>query len=159
MRWVSRVEAMDASQLPPPPAPAGAYLPAASHAGVVYSAGMTTREGGVPVVTGRVGDGVTLDEARRGAAIAARNALSAVAAEAGGVGNVRRLLRVAVYVQCAADFTDISRVADAASEALTAVLGERGRAARTALGVYALPGDSAVEVDLVAACGTPEAPS
>jgi len=139
------------ADLPPPPAPAGAYVPAVAHDGVVHSAGAVPFENGALAVTGRVGDDVDLDAARRAARICARNALSAVAAAAGGLDNIERILRTGVFVQCTADFKDIARVADGASEALLEVLGERGRGVRTSVGVYSLPLDAAVEVELVAA--------
>lgn len=141
------------SDLPPPPAPAGAYLPAVAHRGLAYSAGSVPMEDGVLAVRGRVGEDVDLATARRAARVCARNALSAVVQAVGGVERVERLLRVGVFVQCTPDFKDIAKVADGASEALVEVLGERGRAARASVGVYSLPLDAAVEVEIVAAYG------
>jgi enamine deaminase RidA (YjgF/YER057c/UK114 family) len=139
------------SDLPQPPPPAGAYLPAVAHRGVAFSAGAVPFENGAIAVRGRVGEDVDLDAARRAARICARNALGAVAQAVGGVENVERLLRIGVFVQCTADFEQIPQVADGASEALVEVLGERGRAARTSVGVYSLPLGVAVEVEIVAA--------
>jgi enamine deaminase RidA (YjgF/YER057c/UK114 family) len=55
-----------------------------------------------------------------------------------------------VYTQSAADFTQQSEVADAASELLHAVLGEPGRHTRTSVGVFQLPKNASVELDLLA---------
>ena len=139
------------SDLPVPPPPVGAYLPAVAHAGFAWTAGMVPVDNGALAVTGRVGEDVDLDAARRAARISARNALSALAQAVGGVERIERLVRIGVFVQCTADFKQIPAVADGASEALVEVLGERGRAARASVGVYSLPLDAAVEVELVAA--------
>jgi enamine deaminase RidA (YjgF/YER057c/UK114 family) len=140
------------SDLPPPPTPAGLYLPAVARDGICFSAGAIPVENGVLAISGRVGESLDLAAAQRAAAICARNALSAVAAAVGGVDNVDRLLRLGVFVQCTQDFKDIPKVADGASQALVDALGEeRARCARTAVGVYSLPLDAAVEVEIVAA--------
>lgn len=139
------------TELPPPPEPRGSYLPAVAHDGVVYTAGMTPRANGVLTATGRVGDQVDLNEARAAAALSALRALSAAAAAVGGLDRLTTILRVTVLIACTADFTQQSAVADGASEALERVFGAHGRAARTAYGVYALPGGASVEVELVAA--------
>lgn len=135
--------------LPPPPEPQGAYLPAVAHNGLVYTAGMTPREGGVLIAVGRVGAEVDLETARQAAGLSALRALSAAAATV-GLQRIDRLLRVGVFVACTDEFTQHSVVADGASEALEHVLGDSGRAVRTALGVRALPGGACVEVELIA---------
>lgn len=65
-------------------------------------------------------------------------------------GQVPRVLRVTVFTQSAADFTQQSEVADAASELLHEVLGEAGKHTRTSVGVYQLPKNASVELDLIA---------
>jgi enamine deaminase RidA (YjgF/YER057c/UK114 family) len=64
---------------------------------------------------------------------------------------VQRILRVGVYVQCAEDFPQLSEVADGASAILVAVLGPAGAHARTSVGVYQLPKNATVELELLAA--------
>jgi enamine deaminase RidA (YjgF/YER057c/UK114 family) len=66
---------------------------------------------------------------------------------------IASVLKVNVFVQAAADFSQSSEVADAASDLLIAVLGEAGRHARTSVGVYRLPKNASVELDLTAALG------
>ena len=60
------------------------------------------------------------------------------------------VLRITVYVQCTEDFTQHSEVADAASDLLCEVLGDAGAHARTSVGVYQLPKNATVELDMVA---------
>lgn len=144
----------DEITLPPAPRPMGRYRPATRHGDIVFTAGMTPRRDGELVVLGLVGGDVATDEAKRAAGIAAANALAAAAAAAGGVDNIERLLRLTVFIAAAPGFDQLSAVADGASDALAALLGddERAAAARSAIGVATLPGGAPVEVELVAAC-------
>ena len=134
----------------PVPAPQGDYVPAVCHDGIVHTAGMTPRIDGVLTCTGRVGDDVEPEQARRAAGLAARNALAAARAVAPDPAAVR-CLKMTVFIACPPEFTALSAVADGASGALIAELGERGRPARSAIGVSALPSGAAVEVELVCA--------
>jgi enamine deaminase RidA (YjgF/YER057c/UK114 family) len=132
------------------PAPQGDYVPAVCHNGIVHTAGMTPRVDGVLTCTGRVGEAVEPETARQAAGLAARNALAAVRAVAPD-GAAPRCLKMTVFVACPAEFTALSAVADGASAAVVAALGERGRPARSAIGVSSLPSGAPVEVELICA--------
>ncbi|MCF6385829.1 RidA family protein [Mycobacterium sp. MBM] len=132
------------------PAPQGAYVPAVCHDGVIYTAGMTPRRGGVLVFTGVVGATLTVEQARAAAGLAARNALAAARAAAPGPAALR-CLRMTVFIACAPDFGALSAVADGASDVLVAELGVAALPARSAIGVRALPSGAPVEVELTAA--------
>ncbi len=129
-------------------------MPVVVFGGIAYSAGMTPRVDGVLVARGHVGAEISVKEAKPLAARAAVNALAAIASAVGGVDNVVRCLRLTVYVAASAGFTALSSVADGASEALFDHLGERGSAARSAIGVAELPDGSPIEVELTAAIRT-----
>ncbi|HEY6574553.1 MAG TPA: RidA family protein [Mycobacterium sp.] len=134
-----------------PPEPRGHYSSAVLHAGIVYTAGMTPRHHGELTVTGLVGSTVSVAAAREAAGLAATNALAAVfAALPPDVSGVR-CLRMTVYIACAPDFHDLSKVADGASLAISATLGAHALPARSAVGVQTLPSGAPVEVELVAA--------
>lgn len=137
--------------LPAQPVPRGQYVPAVVHAGLAFSAGMTPRVDGELTVRGIVGADLSADQARAAARLATENALAAVANAAGGLDRVDRCLRLTVYIACATGFGGHSAVADGASQALADWLGDRGAAARAAIGVASLPSGSPVEVELVAA--------
>lgn len=137
--------------LPAPPKARGSYLPAVVHDGLVFSAGMTPRAAGVLVACGVIGADVSIDAGREAAGLAARNALAAVADAAGGLDQIARCLRMTVYIVCTPEFADHSAIADGASEALRAHLGERSALARSAIGVQSLPSGASVEVELTAA--------
>lgn len=99
---------------------------------------------------GPVGAGVSVEEGRRQAEIAALGLLAALDAAIGGDDSrIVRVLRLGVFVASAPDFRAHSEVANGASDLFTEVLGERGRHARTAIGVASLPAGCAVEVDAI----------
>lgn len=135
----------------------GHYRPATRQDGFIFTAGMTPRVDGELVLRGVVGRDIDVAQAAHAAGIAAANALSAAAAIAGGVENLDRLLRLTVFVAAAPGFEDLSVVADGASAALVALLGDEERAAvaRSAIGVQSLPGGAPVEVELVAVSPRP----
>jgi enamine deaminase RidA (YjgF/YER057c/UK114 family) len=136
------------SDLPVPPKPQGRYRPAVATDALVMSAGMTPRVDGRIQHPGQVGTDVSLADARAAAAIAAANAVSALAELLGSTDHIAQVLRMTVFVNAGAGFTDHSQVADGASERLVELLGDRGAAVRSAVGVASLPGNACVEVEL-----------
>jgi enamine deaminase RidA (YjgF/YER057c/UK114 family) len=117
----------------------------------IYVSGQIPRVGNTVVVTGRVGEDVSIADAQKAAKVSILRALALLKQELGSLDKVLRVLRITVYVQCAANFTQHSEVADGASEVLHTVLGEAGMHTRTSVGVYQLPKNAAVEIDLIAA--------
>ena len=76
----------------------------------------------------------------------------------GDLDRIKKVLRINVYVQSAADFTQQSEVADGASEVLYSIFAEAGVHTRTSVGVYQLPKNASVEVDMIVALEPVEAP-
>lgn len=132
------------------PVPQGDYRPAVLHDGVVYTAGMTPRRDGVLTILGVVGDTVSQEKAYAAAGVAANNALAAVRSVAPSAEHIR-CLRMTVYIACASTFHELSAVADGASAAIRAALGEAALPVRAAIGVQALPSGAPIEIDLIAA--------
>jgi enamine deaminase RidA (YjgF/YER057c/UK114 family) len=128
--------------------PQGRYAAATATDALVLTAGMTPRVDGVLQHVGRVGGEVSIDDASEAAAIAVSNALAAASTEVGSLDGIARALRLVVFVNAAEGFTQHSLVADAASERLVEVLGDRGVVVRTAVGVASLPGGACLEVEL-----------
>ena len=128
----------------------GNYLPLVRVGDTVYVSGQVPRVGDTVVMTGRAGLDVTLEQAQLAARICAMRALALLQRSLGSLEKVRAVPKVNVYVQCADGFAQQSEVADAASELLVAVLGPDGAHARTSIGVFQLPKNAAVELDLVA---------
>jgi enamine deaminase RidA (YjgF/YER057c/UK114 family) len=129
----------------------GNYVPIVRHQDELYISGQIPRIGDTVVVTGRAGADTSLAQAQLAAKICAMRALALVQRSLGSLDEVKRLLRMTLYVQCAEDFTQQSEVADAASEILFFVLGDAGAHTRSSIGVYQLPKNATVELDLIAA--------
>ena len=134
--------------LPPVVTPLAAYVPAVRIGDQVWTSGQLPLVAGALTHSGKVGAGVTPEQAIE-ARTAALNGLAAAAALAGGLDQVRAVLKVVVYVACDPSFTAQPQVANGASELLGAVFGDAGRHARSAVGVAALPLDAPVEVELI----------
>lgn len=130
------------------PAPAGVYVPAVVSGNLVFTAGQLPLVDGSLPVTGKVGAGVTADEAKACARTAALNALSAVAEVLGSLDRVTRIVKVVGFVSSHPDFTGQPGVLNGASEVLGDIFQDAGVHARSAVGVATLPLDSPVEVEL-----------
>ena len=136
-------------ELPSVPKPAGSYVPAVRAGAFLFTAGQLPFENGELRTKGKVGAAVTPEEAREAARLCALNALAAVAAEAGGLANVRRIVKVTGFVASAPGFNGQPAVLNGASDLLGDVFGEAGKHARSAVGVSELPLDAPVEVELI----------
>ena len=137
-------------KLPEVSAPVGSYVPATMSGNLVLTSGQIPLADGTLACTGKVGDGVTLEEAQKAAEVCALNALAAAASAAGGIDNLQRIVRLCVFVASAPSFTDQPKVANAASDLLASIFGDAGKHARSAVGVASLPLDVPVELELVA---------
>ena len=138
--------------LPPPGSPGGNYVPFVVVGELVFMAGQVAREAGKMKYTGKVGRDLSVDEGNAAARLCAVNLLAQLKAACGGdLDRVDRCVRVGGFVNSPPDFTDHPKVINGASDLIVEVFGERGQHARTAVGVAALPLDSAVEVEAIVA--------
>jgi enamine deaminase RidA (YjgF/YER057c/UK114 family) len=134
--------------LPEVAAPAGAYVPALRSGSYVYTAGQVPFVDGKLPAAGKVGAEVSAEQAKELAGVCALNALAAVKSVVGDLDRIVRVVKVVGFVASAPDFTAQPGVINGASELLGEVLGEKGRHARSAVGVAVLPLDSPVEVEI-----------
>jgi enamine deaminase RidA (YjgF/YER057c/UK114 family) len=134
--------------LPQAPAPVAAYVPAVRTGNLIFISGQLPFVNGKLEVTGRLGDGVTLEQGVQAARQAALNAL-AVTATLVDLNRVRRVVKVTGFVACAPDFIDHPKVVNGASELLVALFGDRGKHARAAVGMASLPLGAPVELEWV----------
>lgn len=138
--------------LPAPAAPAANYVPFTRHADLLFISGQVSILAGGEAYRGKLGEGISLEEGRRAARLCAINILAqARTALAGNLEGIVRVLRITGYVASHPSFTEHHLVMNGASDFLVEVLGERGRHARAAIGLAALPFDAAVEVDAILA--------
>jgi len=142
-------------ELPPVASPAGSYVPATQSGRLVFTAGQLPFSGGELHRTGKVGDAVSLEEAQECARLCVLNGLAAAAAKAGGLDNLRDVVKVTGFVASAPGFNGQPAVLNGASELLGEVFGDAGLHARSAVGVSELPLDSPVEVELIVSLDPP----
>jgi enamine deaminase RidA (YjgF/YER057c/UK114 family) len=122
-------------------------VPLGQERGLLFIAGQVpTRDG--ELLTGRVPDQVSMEQAQEAARACALNVLAQIEA-AGGLDRVEQVSQLTAYVLCTEDFGQQPEVANAASDLIAEVLGERGRHTRAAVGANALPRGVTVEIAAV----------
>lgn len=140
--------------LPAPPPPGANYVPARRHGDLLFIAGQLPFVDGRLPRTGKLGDAVDVPAGQELARQAALNGLAVADAALGSLAGVS-IVQLTVFVASTVDFTEQHLVANGASDVLIAVLGERGRHARTAVATPVLPLDTPVEVQLILGIDAP----
>lgn len=100
-------------------------------------------------ITGKVGKDLTLEEGQAAARLTAINQLAVLKATLGNLNKVKRIVKVLGMVNCENDFKDHSKVINGFSDLIVEVFGEKGKHARSAVGMSSLPNNMAVEVELI----------
>ncbi len=137
--------------LPAVARPVAAYVPTVTAGELVHVSGQLPLVDGKLTCQGSVPSAVSVEQAQLAARQCALNALAALGEAIGGDwSRLRRIVRIGVFVASDAGFADQPKVANGASELLAAVLGDRGRHARAAVGAAALPLGAPVEVEMLA---------
>ncbi|HTK34321.1 MAG TPA: RidA family protein [Caulobacteraceae bacterium] len=137
--------------LPEPNAPIANYVPFVRTGDLVHISGQVSldADGGI---TGVVGVEVDLQQAVAAARLCGINLIAQMKQACDGdLSRVRRVVKLGGFVQAGPDFFDIPQVVNGASDLMVAAFGDAGRHARSAVGVYRLPRNFAVEVDAVVA--------
>ena len=128
--------------------------PMANYVAFVRTGNMLTVSGqicldgaGKLVAKGQLGGGVSIDDGQKAARACAINLLAQVKAALGDLDKVVRVVRLGGFVNSAVGFTDGPKVMNGASDVMVAVFGDKGKHARSTVGVAALPAEAAVEVE------------
>ena len=135
--------------LPQPVAPVANYVPTVRSGDLLYISGQVSvdENGGIK---GTVGVDLDLEKAQGAARLCGINLIAQMNAALGGdLSRVKRVVKLAGFVQAGPDFVDIPKVVNGCSDLMVEVFGDAGRHARSAVGVYRLPLNFAVEVDAV----------
>jgi enamine deaminase RidA (YjgF/YER057c/UK114 family) len=136
-------------RLPGPPTPVGNYVPALQVGNLVFTSGQTARLDGVRRYVGVVGAEVTPEEAYLSARDSTLNCLACVKLVVGDLGRVTRIVKLVGFVNGVRGYDRLSEAIDGGSDLLEKLFGERGRHARSVIGVRSLPSNVSVEVELV----------
>ncbi|MCS4434401.1 RidA family protein [Aquiflexum gelatinilyticum] len=135
--------------LPEASAPVANYVNAVRSGNLLFLAG---KGPGLPdgtFITGKVGQDLTIEEGKEAARMVAINQLAVLKAELGDLNKVKRVVKVLGMVNCGPDFTQQPQVINGFSDLMVEVFGEKGKHARSAVGMNALPMDISVEVELI----------
>jgi len=135
-------------QLPEPPKPLAAYIPAKKTGNLVFTAGQLPMVNGELILKGLLGQDVEINAAYAAAKICTLNALAAIKGVIGDLDQIKQVVRVVGYVASVPTFTQQPAVVNGASELLLEIFGEKGKHARSAVGMAVLPLNAAVEIEL-----------
>ncbi|CAB4554862.1 MAG: RidA family protein [Actinobacteria bacterium] len=136
--------------LPAVAKPVAAYVPSVVTGKLCFTSGQLPFVDGALPMTGKVGRDVSAEDAKDLARLCALNALAALKLAIGDLDRVTRIVKVVGFVSVVPEFTAIPGVINGASEFFGEVFGDVGSHARSAVGVPALPLDSAVELEIIA---------
>lgn len=136
-------------ELPPASAPVASYVPVRVAGSLAFVAGQVPLQDGQPIVTGRVGEDVSVEQGAEAARRCALQTLSVLDQHV-GLDRVAGIVKVTAFVASAEGFTDQPKVANGASDLFVEVFGDAGKHARSAVSSPALPLGVPVEVETVA---------
>ena len=134
--------------LPTPAAPVANYVPFVRTGNLLVVSGQICfNNDGKLSAKGKLGANVSIEDGAKAAQACAINLLAQLKAALGDLDKVTRVVRLGGFINSAPDFVDGPKVMNGASDLMVMVFGDKGRHARTTIGVAALPADAAVEVE------------
>jgi enamine deaminase RidA (YjgF/YER057c/UK114 family) len=137
------------STLSEPPPPVANYVGAVRVGNLVFVSGHGPYREGRYDYIGKVDSDVSVAEAREAARLTMLNCLASLKAEIGSLDRVRRIVKLLAMVNSDPQFKRQPEVIDGASDLLEEIFGERGKHARSAVGLGALPMGIAVEIEMI----------
>jgi enamine deaminase RidA (YjgF/YER057c/UK114 family) len=135
--------------LPPPSSPIGNYVNVVRVGNLLFLAGKGPQKADNTYITGKVGRDLTIEQGYEAARITAINHLAVIKNELGTLNKVKRIVKVLGMVNCTEDFKDQPKVINGYSDLMVEIFGDKGKHARAAVGMYALPLNMAVEVEVI----------
>ncbi|WP_223589838.1 RidA family protein [Neobacillus bataviensis] len=130
--------------LPPLRPASGNYVSCVRTGNLIFTSGQGTNE-----FRGQLGKDVTVEVGYDAARQCMLNLLSVIKNELGELSKVKRIVKILGFVNSTPDFVDQPKVMNGSSDLLVQVFGERGRHARSAVGMAQLPHNNAVEVEMI----------
>ena|ERR1041385_4838103 len=132
-----------------PSKPVANYVKAVRTGNLLYLAGHGPVKPDGSYVTGKVGRDLTTEQGYEAAKLTAISLLSTLKAELGDLNKVKRIVKVLGMVNCHSDFADHPKVINGCSDLLVAVFGDKGKHARSSVGMNSLPLNTSVEIEIV----------
>jgi enamine deaminase RidA (YjgF/YER057c/UK114 family) len=135
--------------LPAIPPPAANYVNAVRTGNLLFLAGKGPNTPDGKYITGKVGLDLTVEQGYEAARSVALNQLAVLKSELGELSKVKRIVKVLGMVNATAEFTNHPEVMNGFSDLMVEVFGERGKHARSSVGMISLPRNIAVEIELI----------
>lgn len=136
-------------ELPEPAAPAANYLPFCQSGKLLITSGQLPMKDGKLMAMGLVGQELGVEAGKLAAKWCAVNILAQARAALGSLEKIERIVKITVFVASTPEFTEQHLIANGASDFFAAALGEKGRHARSAVGVASLPLNAPVEIEAI----------
>lgn len=136
-------------ELPSPAAPVANYVPYVHSGNLLMTSGQLPMKDGKLMAMGLLGRELGTEAGKLAAKWCAVNVLAQARAALDDLERIKRVVKISVFVASTPDFTNQHLVANGASDFLAAALGERGRHARSAVGMASLPMNAPVEIDAI----------
>ena len=132
-----------------PTKPMANYVKAVRTGNLIFLAGHGPTYADNTNITGKVGKDLTLEQGVQAARQVGIALLSTLKGEIGDLNKVKRVVKVLGMVNCTENFYDQPKVINGFSDLMVAIFGEKGKHARSAVGMYALPQNIAVEIEMI----------
>ncbi|MDV6379151.1 RidA family protein [Sporosarcina sp. GW1-11] len=136
-------------ELPAPSSPMANYEMTAQLGNALYTSGAGYMRAGKPMITGKLGDTVSVEEGYNAARETALQLMSNLQAELGSLDRIKSFVKILGFVNSTDDFIRQPEVINGASDIIIEVFGDKGKHARSAIGVNTLPFDIPVEIELI----------
>jgi enamine deaminase RidA (YjgF/YER057c/UK114 family) len=135
--------------LPKPGTPLYSYVSYTRTGNLIYLSGQGPRKADGSFITGKLGRDLSIEEGAEAAKLTGINLIASLQSAVGDLSKVIRIVKVFGMVNCTENFYDQPKVINGFSDLMVAVFGEKGKHARSAVGMYALPMNIAVEVEMI----------
>ena len=135
--------------LPDPPKPVANYVPVVRVGELLFLSGVLPSRDGQLIMTGKLGQGLTIEQGKEASRVAVLNGLSIIRHAAGSLDRVKQIVKMVGHIASAPGFTDQPQVLNGASDLLVSIFGDAGRHARVAVGAAELPCQAPVEIELI----------
>jgi enamine deaminase RidA (YjgF/YER057c/UK114 family) len=136
--------------LPAMSKPVANYVKYVQAGKLIYLSGHGPKNNKGEDITGKLGDGISIEQGYEAARACAIQLLATLKDATGGdLKRVKRIVKILGMVNCTNSFTDQPKVMNGCSDLLVAVFGEKGKHARSAVGMYALPNNIVVEIEMI----------
>ena len=132
-----------------PTTPIANYVNAVKVGNLLYLSGRGPSQSDGTYITGKLGKELTIEQGYAAARLTAINHLSVIKSELGSLNKVKRIVKVLGMVNCSDDFKDQPKVINGYSDLMVEIFGDKGKHARSAVGMSSLPLGMAVEIEVI----------